>query len=295
MDFGVFIQRNNIDDLIVDARDAANHGFGHVWTPQITDLDAVNAMALVAREVPEVGLGTAVVPTYPRHPTSLAAQALTTQQASGGRFTLGIGLSHQVVIEGMYGMDWSKPISHMNNYLDILLPLLDGGSVDVTGDSYTYHGGLSIPADPVPTLVAALGAQMLGIAGARTAGTITWMTGSTTLANHVVPTITAAAERAGRPSPAVVQALPVAVTDDVATAKEACSKMFEFYGYLPSYRAMLDREGAAGPVDVAVIGDRDTIAAAIDESRNAGATHFVVVPFFERAATLETVASLMAE
>lgn len=292
MDFGVFVQRNDINDLVADATSVADFGFANLWIPQIFDLDAIGALGIVAREVPDLNLGTAVVPTYPRHPAALAAQARTTQQASNGRFTLGIGLSHQIVIEGMYGMDWSKPIGHLRNYLDILLPLLAGQPVSVDGAA-TYRGGLDIPAADVPTVVAALGTQMLNLAGSRTHGTITWMTGTATIADHVAPTIRQAAADAGRPEPQIVQALPVCVTDDVAGVRAQCDSIFEIYKTLPSYRAMLDKEGVGGPGDVAIIGSVHDVKAAIDASRNAGVTQFVAVPFHERERTLEVIANLI--
>ena len=104
--------------------------------------------------------------------------------------------------------------------------------------------------------MAALGPVMLGIAARQASGTITWMVGLQTLADHIVPTITAAAAAAGRPRPQVVVTLPVCVTADPAAARERAGRIFSVYGQLPSYRAMLDREGAAGPPDVAIVGDR---------------------------------------
>ena len=109
--------------------------------------------------------------------------------------------------------------------------------------------------------IAALGPQLLKIAGRRTAGTCTWMTGPKTLAGHVSPTLRQAAADAGRPEDAVrvVAALPVSVTDDVDGARKQAAEQFAMYGVLPSYRAMLDREGYAGPEDAAIIGDEATV------------------------------------
>jgi 5,10-methylenetetrahydromethanopterin reductase len=81
-----------IDEVVASARRAADEGFASYWMPQIFGLDALTSLAVVGREIPGIELGTAVVPTYPRHPMMLAGQALTTQAISGGRLTLGIGL-----------------------------------------------------------------------------------------------------------------------------------------------------------------------------------------------------------
>jgi 5,10-methylenetetrahydromethanopterin reductase len=200
---------------------------------------------------------------------------LTAQAACGGRFTLGIGLSHQIVIESMFGLSYKAPAKQMEEYLQVLVPLLQGKPAAFQGDLYRVNAGLQVPdGTPVPTLVAALGPRMLEIAGRLADGTATWMTGRQTLAEHTVPTITRAAADAGRPAPRIVAALPVAITNDPAGAREAGDKMFQMYGSLPSYRAMLDREGAAGPGDVAIVGDEATVRSAFADLRDAGVTDF---------------------
>ena len=137
--FGGDTANGPIDAIVDAARAAADAGFATFWLPQIFGVDAVNALGVVGREVPVIELGTGVVPTYPRHPVVLAQQALTTQAASGGRFTLGIGLSHQLVIEGMYGYSFDKPVRHMREYLEILLPLLRGDSASFSGETMAGH------------------------------------------------------------------------------------------------------------------------------------------------------------
>jgi 5,10-methylenetetrahydromethanopterin reductase len=285
------------DEVVTAAGTAAEQGFAGYWLPQIFGLDALTMLAVVGREVPLIELGTSVVPTYPRHPMMLAAQALTTQATCGGRLVLGIGLSHQIVIENMFGYSFEKPVRHMREYLEILLPLVREGSVSFAGETLTFHGSVEIPgAAPFPVLIAALGPKMLELAGARADGTITWMTGAATLESHTVPTITAAAEQAGRPAPRVGVGLPVCVTDDVDAARQRAAKVFEIYGSLPSYRAMLDREGAEGPADVAVVGDEDEVAKGLRRLEAAGATDLAAVEFGdgdERARTRALLRSLL--
>jgi len=294
MRIGVFAESGTVDGLVETAKEVAARGFVSLWTPQIFRLDAITALAVVGREVPELELGTAVVPTYPRHPMMLAAQALTTQQVTGGRFTLGIGLSHQIVIEGMLGISFDKPVRHLREYLSILMPLVRNEASVFEGETLTGKLALDIPdVAPVPVLVAALGAQMLKVAGTRTEGTITWMTGPATIADHVAPAIRSAASDAGRPEPRIVAALPVCVTDDPDGERAKASKLFAVYGHLPSYRAMLDREGAAGPADVAIVGTADEVRAGIERVVEAGATEFVAVPFSNRDETLDLVASML--
>ena len=131
----------------------------------------------------------------------------------------------------------------------------------------------------MPVLLAAMAPRMLDLAGEQTDGTVVWMTGPATVGDYVVPAISAAASAAGRPSPRVVCSLPVCVTSDVAAARASAAKQFAIYGQLPSYRAMLDREGAAGPGDVAIVGDEDAVAAQILALADAGVTDFAAAEF----------------
>jgi F420-dependent oxidoreductase-like protein len=276
--FGGTMTTGTIDDVVAEARQAADDGLATYWAPQIFALDALTVLAIVGREVPGIELGTAVVPTYPRHPWVMAQQALTTQAATGGRLALGVGLSHQIVVEGMWGISFAKPLRHLREYLDVLLPLTRGEAVSINGTTVSAHGAITVPgATPFPVLVAALGPQMLELTGRRADGTITWCVGPKTLAEYTVPTLSAAAERAGRAVPRVVAALPVAVTTDREGAHERAAKVFEIYGQLPSYRAMLDREGAAGPADIAIMGGEAEVADRISALPNIGVTDFVAV------------------
>jgi len=285
------------DSVVRQVAALAERGIGTAWSTQIFGADALTVLAAVSREVPGIGFGTAVVPTYPRHPVMLAAQALTVQEISGGRLTLGIGLSHQMVIENMFGLSFDKPARHMREYLEVLVPLLAGEQVTFAGETLrvSTFGPLEVTA-PVPdVLVAALGTVMLRIAGRMASGTVTWMTGPVTIEEHVVPTIVSAAAEAGRARPRVAVGLPVCVTDDVATARATAAEKFGMYGYLPSYRAMLDREGVEGPADVAIVGTAAEVTATVRRMDEVGATDFCGAPFGTRdeiTATLDTLGAL---
>jgi 5,10-methylenetetrahydromethanopterin reductase len=254
---------------------AADDGFSSVWISNIFGLDALTALAVAGHGVRGIEMGTAVVPTYPRHPAVLAQQALTTALALDAQLALGIGLSHKIVIEDMYGYSFEAPAVHMREYLSILLPSLEGQPVSFEGKTMRASIGLSTPrAGQVPVLMAAMGPQMLRLAGQRTAGTILWMTGPATTRDYIAPTINAAAQEAGMPSPRIVCVLPVCVTDDPDGARARAAKVFEIYGQLPSYRAMLDREGADGPADVAIVGNEDEVARQIIALADCGVTDF---------------------
>ena len=283
--------------LVAFARDMEARGFDTLWLPNIFGMDAIGACAIAGWETQRIELGTAVTPTYPRHPAALAQQAMTTQQACGDRFALGIGLSHQVVIEGMYGMSYDKPARHMSEYLQILAPLLQSTGVQFEGKQLTAKLALDIPGTgEVPLLVAALGPAMLKLAGTWAHGTTTWMTGPRTIEEHIVPTINRAAAEVDKPPPRIVCGLPICLTDDVDGAREQIGKSLEIYGMLPSYRAMLDREGVSGPAELSIVGDEATLRSAIARLRDVGVTDFnAAVIAFGGAGVEKTLDLLQSE
>ena len=270
----------SIDSYVQQLVQLREEGFARVWSTQIPfERDLLTALAVAFREVGGIEVGTGVLPIQNQHPMLLAQRALTLNAIAGGRFTLGIGLTHALVTEGMWGISYEKPIRRLTEYLDGLLPLLAGQPADVTGELVTTRGSLLIPGAPTPDVyVAALGPQMLRVAGRRTAGTVTWMTGPKTLGEHIGPVIRGAAAEAGR-SVRVVAALPISVTDDVAAARALAAEQFAMYGQLPSYRAMLDREGFGGPEDAALIGDESVVSERLDVLRDAGVDEFVGATF----------------
>lgn len=265
----------SIDGLIKLAKRAEQSGFDNLWMANVFSLDAITTLALIGRETSRVELGTAVVPSYPRHPAALAQQCLTAAAASNGRFTLGLGLSHQLVIENMFGLSYDKPARHMKEYLQALVPMLKGEAAAHNGELYRVNCQFVVPgAKPVPLIVAALGNVMLKLAGSMADGTTTWMTGPVALESHIIPTISEAAAAAGKPAPRIVCGLPMALTTDVDKAREKIAKGLEVYGMLPSYRAMLDKEGVAGPADVSMLGDEAGLRQQIQRLRDIGVTDF---------------------
>ncbi len=269
------VNDGTIDQVVAEARAAADIGAHTFWAPQIFGHDTMSVLSIVGREVPGIELGTAVAPTFPRHPMMMAQQALTVQQATGGHFVLGIGLSHQVVVEHMWGVSFDKPVRHMREYLEVLMPLLAGQGVQHQGEVFRVAGALSVSGIPRPTvLVAALGAQMLRVAGTLADGTSTWCVGPRTLADHIVPTLRQAAADAGRPAPRVVCALPVSVTDDVDASRRRAAAAFAIYDTLPSYKTMMNREGVAGPGDLAICGSEDEVRGQLEHLAVIGVTDF---------------------
>jgi len=280
MRMGISVGGGTIDEVVKNVQAAEDAGFSSAWLANIFGIDAMTAAAVAGHATKRIELGTAVVPTYSRHPYYMAQQAMSTQAATGGRFVLGIGLSHQMVIEGMFGLSFAKPFTHMKEHLAVLASLIRTGSASFMGEEFRVNANMSVPgATPCPIMLAALAPKMLALAGSEGDGTITWMTGPKTLRDYTVPRINEAAAKAGRPKPRVVVGLPVAVTTNVAAAREAAGRSFQIYGYLPSYRAMLDREKADGPADVAIVGDESAVGEQLQELRRIGVTDYLAVPF----------------
>ena len=292
MELGIFGSSRNIDDLKKQVQEANTLGYSTFWTPQIFNLDALTALAVIAESVEGIRLGTSVIPTYPRHPMMLAQQALTVNQVSNGRLDLGIGLSHKPVVEGMWGISFDAPVGHMSDYLQILMALLHDGTISYGGKHLTSRGGIDVPADAPPVLVAALGPQMLKLVGRVADGTVTWMTGPETIRNHVSPIINAAAEEAGRPVPQVIAAVPVCITSDLDIAQEYAKRDFGFYGDLPSYRAMLEREGLANSWDIALSGSFEEVAEGLQKYSDSGGTQVVAAVYGPDEAREQTVSEL---
>ena len=284
--FGGDTAGRTIDDVVEQARRAERTGSRPTRSPRSSRSTRWACLAVVGREVPRIELATGVVPTYSRHPLTMAQQALTVQDASGGRFTLGIGLSHQIVIEGMFGLSFENPLRHMREYLSVLMPLLHDRTCAFAGTTMSTSASVGVPAadvPPPPVLIAAFGPKMLELAGTVADGTVTWMTGPATLASHTVPTITAAAAAAGRPGAGSVRvAADLRHRRSRRVRASARSKEFQVYGFLPSYRAMLDREGAEKPGDVALAGDESTVEKELARLADAGVTEFVASIFGTR-------------
>ena len=267
-------------EALASACQAEQADLDSFWLPNIFALDALTSLAAIGGQTERIELGTNVVPIYPRHPMALAQQALTTSVFAGGRLTLGIGLSHKFVIEGMFGLSFDAPSRYMGEYLSILQPMLAGEAVHFEGAVLRTTGQLTVTdAHPVPVLLAAMGPRMLQLAGTMTDGTLLGWAGAKTVRDYVAPAIRAAAETAGRSAPRISTALPICVTDDVDTAYRLAAELFAVYKDLPSYRTILDREGKATVADVALIGNEELVGEQLAELAEAGVTDFAAAVY----------------
>jgi F420-dependent oxidoreductase-like protein len=288
--------RSGLEALVARARELEARGFATLWIAQVFGFDAVTAAAVAGSSTRRIEIGTAVVPTQPRHPAALAQQALTAGAACGGRFTLGIGLSHPALIEGMFGLSWARRASHMREYLAVLAPLLRGEPAKFAGDEYRVDLALEVAGAPrVPLLLAALGDRMLELAGREADGTILWMAGLRTIERHIAPKLRRAARGAGRPEPRIVAGMHVALTTQRDAAREKLGRLVATYRQMPSYRALLEIEESQGAPELALIGDEHELSAGLERLRSLGVSDFEASPLAtDEGAEARTLAFLEA-
>jgi F420-dependent oxidoreductase-like protein len=274
----------NADRIVSQASRAEADGFTSMWYPSAAGAgDPLPVMALAGRATAAIELGTAVLPSYTCHPVLQAnrANAVATAIGAPGRFTLGVGPSHRVVIENRLGLSYDTPGQHTDEYVQILAGLLRGEQVSFAGRQFRVEAGPFPLLDgaEIPVMVGALGSRLLRVAGAYTAGTILWMANATAIEAHVAPVIRKAAADAGRPAPRIVAGLPVAVHDDVAEARSAAARVYQAYGELPNYQRILAHGGISGPAEAVIVGAEDSVTAQVRALFEAGATDVWAAPF----------------
>jgi F420-dependent oxidoreductase-like protein len=273
----------NYVDAIVDlAKEAATAGLGSAWFGQRFDYDATTLAALVGREVPGLVVGTSAIPIFGRHPLAVAANAVTAQAATAGRFRLGLALGAKAFVEGPYGEAYERPIARLREYLRAVVPAVTTGRAELRGELLTAvtperMGGKLPGADPaVPVLVAAMGPQAVRVSGELADGILPFLAGPRVLEKRIVPAVTEAARAAGRPAPRVVAFVAAVVTDDPDAVRANAEAQMSFYDAVPSYARVIAEEGAERAADLALLGDEETVAAGLRRYRDAGATEIVL-------------------
>ncbi|HEY1455491.1 MAG TPA: LLM class flavin-dependent oxidoreductase [Candidatus Dormibacteraeota bacterium] len=283
-----------MDESIARARAAERLGYESVWTTQMPDArDAALVLAAYAAATTRVRLGTGVLPIYTRHPTAMAQMAATLDELSGGRFILGIGISHKVTVESMWGLHLDNPVDAMREYLEILRASLREGSAGVDGGHFTARWTYSGPrrAD-LPIMISALNPRMLQLAGELSDGVVLWMCSPSHIRDHIVPAIKAGRENVGKTMEGfeVVAAVPVSLTSNRAGGLEVFRKTVERYANLPYYRKMMDASGFKSELEagqaseamldqLAGIGDEQRVRDVIASYRQAGVTLPGIGPF----------------
>jgi len=283
-----------LEESVARAVTAERLGLDSVWTSQLPDArDAALVLAAYAHATQRIGFGTGVLPIYTRHPTAMVQMAATLDEMSGGRFTLGIGISHKVTVESMWGLKLESPVDAMREYLDIVRTSLRDGGCSVDGKYFSAHWAYSGPhRAELPVMISALNPRMLELAGEQADGVVLWMCSPAYVRDNVVPAVTAARQKVGKTMDGfeIVAAVPVCLTTDRAAALEVFRQTVERYANLPYYRKMMDASGfkdeladgviSEGMLDeLAGIGDENQVRDAIGRYREAGVTLPAAGPF----------------
>jgi F420-dependent oxidoreductase-like protein len=289
----------DLGEAVGMARRADALGYDSVWTTHGVGRDALLVLAAYAAAAPRAGLGTGVVPIYPRHPVALAQQALTLAEMTGGRLRLGIGVSHGPAMADALGLDMGRPLDVMREYVAVLRGALRG-KAEHAGPRYRVawqSGLLRLPAPP-PVLLAGLAPPMLELAGEIADGVILWLCAPAYVRDQALPAIRRGLARAGRPLEGfeIVAAVPLCLTADPAAGAALFRAELVRYLALPFYRTMLERSGFADDVRawdrdprpagvsdrltgaLAGIGDFGTLARFAAAHREAGVTLPAVRP-----------------
>jgi 5,10-methylenetetrahydromethanopterin reductase len=291
--------------IVEEAKQAEAEGFPSAWTVHFTrGVDAISTLSVAGTVTSRIELGIGIVPTYPRHPMVMAQEAASVQTFCGGRFTLGVGVSHKPVISGLLGLPYASPAKHMREYLSILGPLLRCEPITFAGEFYRVNqASFNIPgydpADPPSVVVGALGPKMVEVAGELSDGTITWLANPRALETAIVPGLTKAAEGAGRKAPRVIAGIPVVVCDDAAAGRAAVESVFARYGGLENYQKVFALGGVTGVGEIAIVGTEKQVEADLRRLADAGATElwpavFAVGPEGDSAAVAASIARTRA-
>jgi 5,10-methylenetetrahydromethanopterin reductase len=267
-------------------------GFHGMFLGAAFGFDPVTALAVAGTNTEHLHLGTAVVPTWPRHPVVAAQQAATANAACAGRFRFGVGPSHPPVMR-MYGIDYDRPVGHLREWLTIVRGLLHDGSVTVSGERYTVGAFLDVDGPgPPPVMLGVLHEQLARLAGSHTDGALSWLAPPEWIAKVVVPNVRVGADAADRAAPPVVAELPCYVTRERAWVREAARRDLAIYPMMPAYADVLARVlgrdsadvTAAGWTDdctdaVVLWGDEAGLRARVHEYLDAGADEVVLAPY----------------
>jgi F420-dependent oxidoreductase-like protein len=288
----LFPETRNVDRAIARIQELEALGFHSAVMGHAMDFDPIAVLALAGARTERILLTCAVAPLFSRHPISMAMGAATAQAASRGRFRLGIGPSHQPIIEHAYGLAWDRPVRHVREYVTVVRELLQQGTTRFKGEIYRVQAAHRVDGGGgVPVMLSALGEQMCRAAGAVADGVLPWLAPAAYVADCIAPAVRAGAEKAGRPVPPIVAENACVLSTDSDLVRETIRREMDFYLAMPAYRALFERAGVPGAADAlksgwtdemirAVIpwGSEQRLADAVEGYFSAGADEVVLSP-----------------
>ena len=275
-------------------RAVADLGYGAFWVPETVGREPFALLGALAEPAGDMWLGTCIASIWARDAMASRMAALTLHELTGGRFVLGLGVSHAHLAQKLRGHVYEQPLTRMREYLTAYRSLPYKGPV-LTG----VDGATTEP----PILIAALRDRMLALSAAEAAGAFPYLVTAERVSS-MRATLDVAASGGSRPVLAVT--LPVLLETDPAAARAAARAYLAPYVRTPNYQASWELQGF-GPDDWAKPGSDvlvdgmvawgpvDVIQARIAAMHAAGAAHVALIPLApdgttEQLSTLETLA-----
>jgi len=239
-------------------------GYSTLWLPDTVGRDPFAHIAWLGSQTSALNFATGIANIFHRHPGPMKQAANTLGEQTGGRFLLGLGVSHGPLVAGLRGLDYSKPLSKMREYLAAM-------------EAQPFRG--QAPDQPVPVVLAALGPKMLELAGASSDGAHPYWT---------TPEHTSTSREIMGPDALLCVEQKVCLSTDADAARTAAKAAIQIYADLPNYRNNWKRLGftedeieqrADRFIDAVVVwGDEDTIRAGVQAHYDAGADHVCIQP-----------------
>ena len=286
---GVAIAGPDAGTILERIRKAEGLGISAAWlTTGGAGVDGLTILAVAAAQTERILLGTSIIPTYPRHPVAVAQQVQVIAQLAPGRFRLGVGPSHRPTIDGVFGLDFSSPLGNLREYLRVIKPLLQKGSVDFEGQQYRARATLASPVD-VPVMASALRSGSFELCGAESDGAISWVCPPQYLRDVALPAIAAGAKGSGRDTPPLIAHVPVCVHENRDEVRQAVQTQAAIYPRLPFYQRMF---AAAGFPEASEGTWSDAMIAGVVASGDESSVEGKIRGLFELGAT-EVLASLI--
>ncbi len=241
---GAAIQALDAADFVAQVRQAEDAGVPVAWTTigGAGGADPLTAFAAALTATSRIRVGTAIIPTWPRHPVTIAQQAAALAQLGPGRVRLGVGPSHEPTMVRNFGVRWEAPLTQLREYLTVIRSLADAGAVDFEGRHVTARAQWREPV-AFEVLASALRPRSFELCGELTDGAISWMCPKAYLVAEALPAIERGAERTGRAAPPLIAHVPVAVSTDREAVRAIARRQLAGYQSIPFYLAMFREAG----------------------------------------------------
>jgi F420-dependent oxidoreductase-like protein len=240
---GVAATGGDSNQVIATIQDLERRGVNAAWLSAGGGLDSLTLFAAAAATTERILLGTCITTTWSRHPITAIQQAQVVGQLAPGRFRYGVGTGHAKSIEGMFGIDFNSPLSHLREYLTLSRALLDKGAVEFEGSYYRGSSKLMAPMPEIPVMAAALRPKAYEVCGELADGAISWVSPGVYLRDVALPALRKGADRAKRQAPPLIAHVPICVSEDFDAVCDAARNQLAIYPRSPFYQQMFAAAG----------------------------------------------------